>query len=212
MRALVVGLTGGIGSGKSTVAALLADRGAVVIDADRIAREVVAPGQPAYTEIVDRFGSEVVAPDGTLDRGRLARIVFADEAARRDLEAITHPRIAAELSRRVAAAAEEAEVIVLDVPLLLERGLVAGLDAVVVVTAPPEVRLARLVEGRGMDPDDVRARMAAQATDDELLRAARTLGVPTYTVDNRGDRGTLEAAVHALAEELWAVARDRARR
>lgn len=171
---LVVGLTGGIGSGKSTVSALLAEHGAVIVDADRIAREVVAPGGPAHDAVLARFG--------TTDRPTIASIVFEDEQARVDLEAIVHPAVGAEIARRIAEHAATDDVVVLDVPLLVETGgkeryPVAG---VIVVDAPVETAVRRLVEQRGMDEADVRARMAAQATREERLAAA------DFVVDNSG--------------------------
>src|SRR5262245_11052348 len=137
---LMVGLTGGIGSGKSTVAALLAKRGAVVVDADLIARQVVEPGTPALTKLVERFGSDIVRPDGSLDRARLAEVAFVTDEAKKDLEAITHPAIGAEFLRQVAAA-PAAGIVVHDVPLLFESKRGFEYDAVIVVEAPPEVRL-----------------------------------------------------------------------
>jgi dephospho-CoA kinase len=191
----LVGLTGGIGSGKSTAARMFADRGAVVIDADRLAREVVAPGSQGFQEVVGRFGQEVVGPDGALDRQRLAGIVFGDEEARRDLNAIVHPRVGERIAERLAELADHPGLVVLDVPLLVEVGTGRGYDAVVVVTAPEDVRVRRLAE-RGMDPDDVRARMAAQAGDEERLDVA------THTIDNRGGRDDLAAEVDRVYEEL----------
>jgi dephospho-CoA kinase len=174
---LVVGLTGGIGSGKSTVSGLLEERGAVVVDADRIAREVVAPGGPAYQPVVDRFGPGVVGADGAIDRPALAKVVFADPAARADLEAITHPAVGAAMAERLTAQAGTDNVVVLDVPLLVEggrgrAGLPHGVAAVLVVDTPPEVAVQRLVRDRGMKAADVEARMAAQATRDERLALA----------------------------------------
>jgi dephospho-CoA kinase len=190
---LVVGLTGGIGSGKSTVARLLADKGAVVIDADRLAREVVEPGTEAYRRVVERFGPGVVAPDGTLDRPALARIVFADPEARRDLERITHPAIGARMAERMAELSGTDAVVVLDVPLLVESGRtdVAG---VIVVDCPEEVAVERLVAQRGMDPVDARRRMAAQASREERLARA------DFVIDNSGSPEELRAQV----ELAWA--------
>jgi dephospho-CoA kinase len=198
----LVGLTGGIGSGKSTVARRFAERGAVVVDADRVAREVVEPGEPALARIVERFGEGVLDDHGRLDRAALATIVFDDEQARRDLEAITHPRIGERIAARIAEvrAAEEADgrtrVVVLDHPLLVETGLAAGHDVVVVVEAPVEERIRRLVEQRGMDAADARARIAAQA-DDAARRAAAT-----HVLDNGGRPEDLDAQVDALLAEL----------
>jgi len=194
---VVVGLTGGIGSGKSTVARLLAERGAQVVDADIVARVVVAPGGSAHDAVVERFGPAVVADDGSLDRPALAALVFGDEAARLDLNEIVHPAVHDEMLREVAAA-EEADpdgIVVLDVPLLAEVGRerypVAG---VLVVDAPEEVAVARLVGERGLTEDDARARMAAQAT-----REAR-LAIADMVIDNRGDLDHLRSEVErALA-------------
>ena len=187
---LLVGLTGGIGSGKSTVSAMLAGRGAVVVDADAVAREVQAPGGAAYDAMVARFGKEILRPDGTLDRPALAAIVFADRAALADLNAITWPAIGAGIAARLAALAETDEVVVLDVALLLEsKSLRPDLAGVVVVDTPVDVTVERLVGQRGMTEDDVRARIAAQLSRDE--RVARA----DFVVDNSGDRARLEAEV-----------------
>lgn len=202
----LVGLTGGIGSGKSTVARLLASRGAVVIDADRVAREIVEPGEPTLGEIAERFGAHVITPDGRLDRQALADIVFPDTQARRDLEAITHPRIGERIEARIREIADEEaasgreRVVVIDHPLLIESGLADGFPVVVVVTAPEETRVDRLVRLRGMDPDDAWARIRAQADDDTRTAAA------THVIDNAGDEEALRRQVDALADELFAVA------
>ena len=162
---LSVGLTGGIGSGKSTVAAELARLGAVVVDADRIAREVVEPGTPGLAAVAAEFGPEVLRPDGSLDRPALAARVFADPAALRRLGEITHPLVAAE-SRRRQEVAPPGAVVVHDVPLIVENGLADQYDVVVVVGADEDTRTARLVASRGMTEDDARARIRAQAGDD----------------------------------------------
>lgn len=193
MTRLLVGLTGGIGSGKSTVARALAERGATVVDADAVSREVVEPGTPGFAAVVERFGEAVVGPDGRLDRPALAAIVFADPAARADLNAIVHPRVAAETGARVAAA-PDGSVIVCDVPLLVEAAR-TGYDYVVVVEAPPEVRLRRLV-GRGMGPEDARRRMAAQASDEERRKVA------DLVLDNSGAPADLGPQLDALWSEL----------
>lgn len=198
----LIGLTGGIGSGKSTVADLFASRGAVVVDADRVAREVVEPGEDALARIVERFGDDVLAPDGSLDRAAMAAIVFADDEARAALEGITHPAIRDRVAQRVAAVAqfEEADgrerVVVVDHPLLVESGAAAGFSTVVVVEAPEEVRVRRLVDARGMDEADARARMATQA-DDATRRAAAT-----HVIDNAGPREDLADQVDAILAEV----------
>ncbi len=191
----MIGLTGGIGSGKSTVAAMLAARGAIVVDADRIAREVVEPGAPAFAAIVERFGPSVVGADGRLDRARLAAIVFEDADARAALEAITHPAIQAEMARRVAAHAG-AELVVMDVPLLKERR--DPMAGVVVVDVPEEVAVRRLVDQRGFDEADARRRIAAQISRQERRAIADLI------VDNSGDLAQLEAEVGRVWD--WALA------
>ena len=193
-----VGLSGGIGSGKSTVARALARRGAIVIDADAIAREVVEPGEPALAAVIERFGAGVLDSAGRLDRPKLAALVFDDAAARADLNAIVHPRVAAETARRIAAAPSDA-VVVLDVPLLVEAAR-SGYDAVVIVEAPEEVRLERLV-GRGMSSDDARRRMATQASDAERRKVADVV------LDNSGSPEDLVRQVDALWAQLAASVR-----
>ena len=191
-----IALTGGIGSGKSTVAMLLARHGAVVVDADAIAREIVEPGQPALEEIARAFGTGVLASDGRLDRPALAALVFSDEGARARLNSITHPRIATRSAELISAAPPGA-IVVYDMPLLVERGAEAlqGWDAIVVVDAPDEVRLARLI-ARGMSPEDARARMAAQASREQRLRIA------DHVVDNEGDLPALQEQVDSLWRAL----------
>ena len=169
--------------------------GALVIDADRIAREVVEPGQPALAEIVARFGPGVRRPDGSLDRAALATIVFGDPAALADLNAITHPRIAAR-SRELLDAAAPGAVVVYDMPLLVEQRSAEGWDAVIVVEAPLDVRLERLVRDRGMTVEDARARIAAQAGDDERRAVA------DHVVVNSGSIADLEAATDAVWRAL----------
>jgi dephospho-CoA kinase len=187
----MVGLTGGIGSGKSTVADLLRTRGAPVIDADLIARQVVEPGSEALQKLVERFGPDILQPDGSLDRPALAKKAFVDDESRRDLEAITHPAIGAEFLRQVGEA-KPGTVVVHDVPLLVESKRGFDYGAVIVVEAPREVRLERL-EARGIPRADAEARMAAQATDEERRAVA------TWVIDNGGDLVTLERQV----DELW---------
>lgn len=191
---LRVGLTGGIGSGKSTVAQRLSELGAVVIDADVLAREVVAPGSEGLQRVRQRFGDAVVGEDGALDRAALGAIVFADERARRDLEAITHPLVARRTAELVAAAPDDA-VVVHDVPLLVEKSYGPSYHLVVVVDAAEDVRVARLQEWRGMDPAEARRRIAAQATDLQRRAAA------DVWLDNNGTREELLAAVDALWSE-----------
>lgn len=196
---LRVGLTGGIGSGKSEVARRLAAYGAVVIDADRIAREVVAPGTPGLAAVVAAFGADVLAADGSLDRERLGAVVFADEAARERLNAIVHPLVRAETERRFAVAPADA-VVVNDVPLLVEAGLAPAYDVVVVIEAPIDVRLARITGQRSMTEADARARMASQATD------AQRRAVADHVL--RNDR-SLESLGHRV-DRLWAALRSTA--
>lgn len=193
---VVVGLTGGIGSGKSTVARLLAERGALVVDADVVAREVVAPDGPAHAAVVERFGPAVLATDGGIDRPALATLVFGDERAREDLNRIVHPAVQLEMLRRVAAAAADPDaVVVLDVPLLAEVGRdrypVAG---VLVVDAPVETAVVRLIGGRGFTEEDARARIAAQATREERRAIADVV------LDNSGDLDQLRSEV----DRVWA--------
>ena len=189
---LRVGLTGGIGSGKSEVARLLADRGALVVDSDRLAREVVAPGTPGLAAVIEAFGAEYLTADGALDRPKLAALVFADPQARERLNAIVHPLVGAAAAERLAAAPPDA-VVVHDVPLLVEAGLAAGFDVVVVVDAPRETQLARLTGQRGMAPEDAEARIAAQATREQRLAVAH------HVISNDGSLADLERAV----DELW---------
>jgi len=191
---LRVGLTGGIGSGKSTVSKQLAELGAVVVDADVIAREVVEPGMPALTAIRERFGPGVVADDGVLDRAGLGRIVFGDPAALKDLEAITHPAIWARTAELIAEAPDDATV-VHDMPLLVEAGMAGEYHLVIVVGASEETRLRRLVELRGMPEADARARIAAQANDSQRRAAA------DVWLDNEGSPDTLRSSVVRLWEE-----------
>ncbi|GAA4785110.1 dephospho-CoA kinase [Actinomycetospora chlora] len=189
---LRLGLTGGIGAGKSTVASTLTELGAVVIDADRIAREVVEPGTEGLAAVVDAFGEDVLDADGALDRPALGRVVFADDAKRQQLNGILHPRIGARTAEMVADADDDA-VVVHDVPLLVENGMGAAFALVVVVDAPVDVRVRRLVETRGMTAEDARARMAAQA-DDDARRAAADVWL-----ENAGAAGALREQV----ERLW---------
>jgi dephospho-CoA kinase len=184
---LRIGLTGGIGSGKSTVAGLLAERGAVVIDADRIAREVVEPGTPGLAAVVEAFGDGILAADGSLDRPALAAVVFTDAEARARLDGIVHPLVRDRAVQLAAAAAADA-VLVNDVPLLVETGQAGSYDLVLVVEADLDTRLARLVD-RGVPEDDARARIAAQATDEQRRAVADVV------LDNSGTREQLAEQV-----------------
>jgi dephospho-CoA kinase len=191
---LVVGLTGGIGAGKSTVAEMLAARGAVVVDADRVARQVVEPGTPAHAALVARFGPGIVDDEGGIDRAALAAMVFGNPAALADLNAITHPAIGVEMVRQRDEHAGTDRVVVMDIPLLTEaHRQLLSLAAVVVVDVPPETALERLVDARGMDRADAEARMAAQVD-----RATR-LSVADLVVDNSGDRAQLAVEV----DRVW---------
>lgn len=190
----VVGLTGGIGSGKSTVAALLRDRGVPVVDADAVARACTDRAD-VLAAIRDRFGRDVLDAEGRLDRAALARIVFADPAARRDLEALTHPCIRAGIAAGLAELGGRVpppRIVVVEHPLLLETDAVDRVDTVVVVDAPLELRVARTVAGRGLAEADVRARAASQVGDDVRRAAA------DHVIGNTGDRAELAAAVDAL--------------
>jgi dephospho-CoA kinase len=193
---LAVGLTGGIGTGKSTVAALLVERGAALVDADLIAREVVEPGGAAYQPLVDRFGSEILDGEGRVDRPALAALVFGDPRALADLNAITHPAIGVEMIARKDGFADTDRIVVLEIPLLraVHRDTLS-LAAVVVVDAAPEVALGRLVGARGMDEEDARARMASQPD-----REARREGAD-FVVDNSGD----EAHLRDEVDRVWAA-------
>lgn len=173
---------------------MLAERGAVVVDADRLAREAVAVGTEGYRAVVDRFGSEVVAGDGALDRGALAGVVFDDPKALADLNAIVHPRVRAAIAERVAELAGTDAVVVLEIPLLVESGRSYGASQVIVVDCPEDVAVRRLVEGRGMDPADARRRIAAQVSRAERLAAA------DIVIDNRGSLDDLRRQV----DLVWA--------
>ncbi|MBV8951352.1 MAG: dephospho-CoA kinase [Actinobacteria bacterium] len=199
---LLVALTGGIGSGKSTVAELLGRHGAVIVDADGVARQVVEPGRPALERLVERFGPGILAPDGTLDRPALGRVAFADDAARKDLESITHPAINEEFVRQIGAAPPDG-IVVCDIPLLVEsaRAASGGYQDVIVVEAPLDVRLTRL-ESRGLPRDEALARMKAQATDEQRRAVA------TYVIDNAGSLDDLARQVDAV----WASLHDKASR
>ncbi|MCC3776758.1 dephospho-CoA kinase [Streptomyces sp. UNOB3_S3] len=192
---LKVGLTGGIGAGKSEVSRLLASYGAVVVDSDRIAREVVEPGTPGLAAVVAEFGPGVLTDEGTLDRPALGAIVFADKDRLAALNAIVHPLVRAR-SAELEAAAGPDDVVVHDVPLLAENGLAPLYDLVVVIDAGTGTRLDRLVRLRGMTPEEARARMAAQATRE------RRLAVADLVIDNDGPLEELEPQVRAVWERL----------
>jgi dephospho-CoA kinase len=191
---IVVGLTGGIGSGKSTVSAALAARGAVVIDADAITKELQQPGQPVLAAIANRFGAELLLPDGSLDRPGLAAIVFADADALADLNGIVHPAVREEIAARTAAEAGTDHVVVMDIPLLVESDNPAAPSTVIVVDTPEAVAVERLMTFRGFTEEDARARIARQASRQERLAVADRV------VDNGGSLADLEAQL----DELWA--------
>lgn len=192
---LFVGLTGGIGTGKSTAARMLAERGAVVINADLLAREAVAPGTDGFRAVVEAFGPEVVYADGTLDRKRLAQIVFEDPERRRALEAIVHPEVRRRIAQTVADNAGTPSVVVLDSPLLIETDGHRDVQVIVVTTTTPQTAIARLV-ARGMDEADARARLAVQMPLEEKARKADVV------LDNEGSLEDLAAQVDALWKDL----------
>jgi dephospho-CoA kinase len=194
-----IGLTGGIGSGKSEVARRLADRGAVLVDADVAAREVVAPGTPGLARIAEAFGDEVLTAGGSLDRERLGSIVFADPARRAELNAIVHPLVGEWMTGAEEAAVASAGpdvIVVHDVPLLAENKLADAYDLVIVVDVPPDVQVSRLVSQRGMPADQARARMAAQASREQRLAVA------DIVIDNSGALDDLDRRVDEVWEEL----------
>jgi dephospho-CoA kinase len=190
---LVLGLTGGIGSGKSTVSALLEAKGAVIVDADRIVRELQQPGQPVFEAMVETFGPGIVTADGTLDRQAVADLVFHDEDKLEQLNAIVHPAVGVRILERLDELADQEGVVILDIPLLVEKG---GYETggTIVVDVDPELAVQRLVEYRGFDADDARARMSRQATREERLERA------TVVLDNSGSVEDLERQV----DDLWA--------
>lgn len=196
---LRVGLTGGIGSGKSEVSRLLAGHGAVIVDADAAAREVVAPGTPGLTAVVDAFGPAVLRADGELDRGKVAAIAFTDAAALARLNAIVHPLVG-ERMRSLAEGAGPDAVVVYDIPLLAENALGSAYDVVVVVDVPLDIAVGRLTTQRGMSESDARARIATQATREQRLAIADVV------IDNSGDRASLAAQVDRLWVDLTARA------
>jgi len=186
----LIGVTGGIATGKSTVDGLLVAHGAAVIDADELAREVVLPGEPALAEVAQRFGAEMLQPDGTLDRARLGAVVFANPDARRDLEAMTHPRITVLMQERIAQAlAGAAPVVAVDIPLLYENGRESLFEGVLLVYAPQEVQVRRMFERNGLERAAAMQRLTAQLPIDEKRSRA------TWVIDNSGDREATAAAV-----------------
>jgi dephospho-CoA kinase len=200
VTAHVIGLTGGIASGKSAVAKLLAERGAAIVDADLLARKIVEPGQPALAELVARFGAAILTADGQLDRKRLGQIAFADEAARRDLGRITHPRIAAASARAIAELSDAgANVVFYEAALLVENRAHGGLAGLVVVAAPAHVQEARLVARDGLTVEDARARIAAQLPLEDKLEVA------TWVIENAGDRDALAREVDRVVAEIEAA-------
>jgi dephospho-CoA kinase len=195
---LTVGLTGGIGSGKSAAAQRLAALGAVVIDSDTIAREVVAPGTDGLTAVVEAFGPEILRADGSLDREKLGAVVFADPQARAQLNTIVHPRVREQTAAQFAAAgeADPAAIVVNDVPLLVEGGLQALYDVVIVVDVPVEIQVERLIAIRGMTESGARARITAQASREQRLAVA------DHVIDNRGSLDDLGREVDRVWQDL----------
>lgn len=198
----IIGLTGGIGSGKSTVSALLAARGAVIVDADAITRELQQPGTPVFDAMVELLGPGIVAEDGTLDRQAVADIVFNDADALVALNEIVHPAVGAETTRRILEQAETDNLVVLDIPLLVENAGKRDVAGIVVVDADPEVAVRRLVELRGFREEDARARMARQATRDERLAKA------SVVIDNSGTLADLEAEIEAKWPLIQALGQE----
>jgi dephospho-CoA kinase len=189
---LLIGLTGGIGSGKSTVSDALAARGAEIVDADRITREVQAPGQPVLAAMVERFGAGILNADGELERQRVADIVFADAEALQDLNAIVHPAVGARMAERLAELAEGDDIVILDVPLLVESGR-DDLAKTIVVDTDPEIAVARLIEHRGFSDADARARVARQASREDRRAKA------DFVIHNGGTRADLAPQI----ETCW---------
>ena len=195
---LLVGLTGGIGSGKSTVARLLEKRGAVVFDADLLAREAVEPGTPGHAAVIERFGADVLAPGGELDREALASIVFADPAARRDLEQIVHPEVRRLFAEGTEAYRDTERVVVFSAPLLVETGMHTAFEILVVVSATVATQIERLMRQRGMSETSIRARIDAQAPLEDKAAVA------DFLVDNEGSLDELEGQVERLWTDLSA--------
>lgn len=188
----VLGLTGGIGSGKSAVGLMFAQLGADLVEADQIARDVVVPGQPALDEIVRAFGADILLPDGRLNRSKLASIIFADPAARKRLNAITHPRIRERMAAEVAARTALPGVLILDIPLLYENERTTTVESVIVVWVDPETQLRRLIERDGLTADDARRRIAAQMPLDEKRARA------DHVIDNTGSREQTRRQVETI--------------
>lgn len=196
---IIVGLTGGIGAGKSTVSAMLAARGAIIVDADQIARNLQGPGTLVVQAMAERFGEHIIAADGTLDRAAVAAIVFADPEALKDLNRIVHPAMQAEIAAQIEAHRATDAVVVLDFPLLTENPR-SDLDATVVVDVDSELAIARVVTHRGMDEADARARVARQAGREDRLAIA------THVIDNSGDTAALMMRVDEVWRELLTLA------
>jgi len=194
-----VGLTGGVASGKSTVSKILEELGAVIIDADVLAREVVARGTPGLDKVVAEFGPELLTPGGELDRAAMGRLVFADEDARRRLEAIVHPLVYERIVEMEAAAGPD-DVVVHDIPLLAESGRADTFDAVIVVDADPELQVERMMTERGWTREEAEARMLAQASREDRLAIA------THVIDNSGSLDDLRRRVEEVFAELEATA------
>ena len=188
----VLGLTGGIGSGKSMVASMFAKLGADVLDADRLAREIVEPGQPALEEIATAFGRDILLPDGRLDRGKLGRIIFADPVARGRLNAITHPRIRERMDAEIAARGSRPGVLIVDIPLLYESDRARAVEAVIVVWVDQQTQLRRLDERDGLTAEEARQRIAAQMPLDEKRARADVV------IDNNGSRENTRRQVEAI--------------
>jgi dephospho-CoA kinase len=197
---LLVGLTGGIGSGKSTVARMLEERGAVVFDADALARRAVELGSPGYRAVIERFGANVLAPGGELDREALASIVFADAAARRDLEAIVHPEVRRMFGEGVEEYVGTDRVVVFSAPLLVETGMHTAFEVLVVLSTGEKTQIERLLRDRGMSEEAVRARIAAQAPLQDKAAVA------DFLIDNEGSREELERQVDRIWTDLFARA------
>jgi dephospho-CoA kinase len=196
---IIVGLTGGIGAGKSTVSAMLAQKGAAIVDADQIARDLQGPGTPVVLAMVERFGADIVDENQELIRPKVAEIVFSDPQALTDLNAIVHPAMQAEIAAQIGVHRETDRIVVLDFPLLAENPR-KDLNATIVVDVDPEIAISRVVAHRGMDEADARARVARQASREDRLAIA------THVIDNSGDPAALEAKVSKVWADLLALA------